>query len=114
MSEGGKCRTPWLELDNFFRNDFEAGRKDIFNVDSDDVGLPQVIGLSTFSMLETFGDEIGYIISNLVFGKCKLFVKARYVLHSIQTVAQHEYPELIPGAKKKLRLSAYKIIDWLF
>lgn len=38
--------TPWVLLDNLFRDDFELGRTDKFSIKTVDVGLPDVIRLS--------------------------------------------------------------------
>ena len=38
--------TGFLTLDNFWRNDFEKGRRDIFSIQADDVGLPILVRIS--------------------------------------------------------------------
>ena len=45
-------RSPWVNLYHYFHNDFKAGVCGTFDITTDDVGLPDIIGLSKWSFVE--------------------------------------------------------------
>ncbi|XP_002119368.4 polyunsaturated fatty acid 5-lipoxygenase [Ciona intestinalis] len=55
IGEKGHRSTGWLVLDNFWRNDFEFGRTDTFNVKAVDIGLPSVIRLKLDKVADPYG-----------------------------------------------------------